>query len=117
MGPGFGPMERKFVAILAADVVGYSRHIHEAEEPTVSLLHLYLAIIEQHITSHKGRVFSRAGDSVLAEFISPVEAVRCAVLVQQEIEAENAKIPEERRMSFRIGIHSGDVVVDGPNLR
>jgi TolB-like protein/class 3 adenylate cyclase/Tfp pilus assembly protein PilF len=110
-------MERKFAAILAADVVDYSRHVDEAEEPAVSLLHDYLAVINQHVERHQGRVFSSAGDSVVAEFTSPVEAVRCAVDVQQAIESENAKITKIRSMRFRIGIHSGDVVIDGTNLQ
>jgi len=115
--PGGHLMDRKFAAILSADVVGYSRHIHEAEELTVSRLHDYLAIISERVEGHQGRVFGGAGDSMIAEFVSPVEAVRCAIDAQREIASENTKIVQQRRLNFRIGIHSGDVVIDGHNLQ
>jgi adenylate cyclase len=110
-------MDRKYAAILSADVVGYSRHIHEAEEPTVSRLHDYLSIVTQRVESHRGRIFGGAGDSIIAEFVSPVEAVRCAIDVQRDIASENAKIDDQHRMKFRIGVHSGDVLIDGQNLQ
>ncbi len=82
-------MERRLAAILAADVVGYSRLMEADEEATARRLSTYREIIEGLVTSHHGRVFGSAGDSIIAEFASPVEAVRCAVDIQRELEAHN----------------------------
>ena len=109
-------MERRLAAILAADVVGYSRLMEADEEATVTTLSTYREIIEGLVTSHHGRVFGRAGDSVIAEFASPVEAVRCAVDIQRELEAHNVNLAEDRRMRLRIGVNLGDVIVEGDNL-
>ncbi len=109
-------MERRLAVILAADVVGYSRLMEADEEATVGTLSTYREIIEGLVTSHHGRVFGSAGDSVIAEFASPVEAVRCAVDVQRELEAHNADLAEDRRMRLRIGVNLGDVIVEGDNL-
>jgi adenylate cyclase len=109
-------MERRLVAILAADVVGYSRLMEADEEATARTLSTYREIIEGLVASHHGRVFGSAGDSVVAEFASPVGAVRCAVATQRELEAHNADLPEDRRMRLRIGINLGDVMVEGDNL-
>ena len=109
-------VQRRIAAILAADVVGYSRLIGKDEETTLATLNGYLAVIDGLIATHTGRVFGSAGDSVIAEFASPVEAVRCATEIQLEINNRNAELPEANRMRFRIGINLGDVVVDGDNL-
>ena len=109
-------MERRLAVILAADVVGYSRLMEADEEATARTLSAYREIIDGQIAGHHGRVFGSAGDSVIAEFASPVEAVRCAVEIQREIEARNADLPEDRRMRLRIGINLGDVIVEGDNL-
>ncbi len=109
-------MERRLAAILAADVVGYSRLMEADEEATVGLLNTCWKFIDDRIDEHSGRVFGSAGDSVIAEFASPVEALRCAVEVQQELGKRNADLPEDRRMHFRIGINLGDVMVQGDNL-
>ncbi|MCH9051468.1 MAG: guanylyl cyclase [Proteobacteria bacterium] len=109
-------MERRLAAILAADVVGYSRLMEADEEATVRTLSTYREIIEGLVASHHGRVFGSAGDSVIAEFASPVEAVRCAVDIQRELEAHNVDLPEDRRMRLRIGVNLGDVIVEGDNL-
>jgi TolB-like protein/class 3 adenylate cyclase len=109
-------MERRLAAILAADVVGYSRLMEADEEATVRALGACREIIDGLVADHRGRVFGSAGDSVVAEFPSPVEAVRCAVDVQCELEAQNADLPEDRRMRFRIGVNLGDVIVEGENL-
>ena len=69
-----------------------------------------------YASAHKGRVFGSAGDSVIAEFASPVEAVRCATEIQLELDKRNADLPEPRRMRFRIGVNLGDVMVEGDNL-
>ncbi len=109
-------MERRLAAILAADVVGYSRLMEVNEEATVRKLNACRQIIDGLVADHRGRVFGSAGDSVIAEFPSPVEAVRCAVDIQQELEVHNADLPEDRRMRFRIGVNLGDVIVEGGNL-
>jgi class 3 adenylate cyclase len=101
---------------LAADVVGYSRLMEADEEATARTLSTYREIIVGLVASHHGRVFGSAGDSVIAEFASPVEAVRCAVDIQRELEAHNVDLPEDRRMRLRIGINLGDVIVEGDNL-
>ena len=109
-------VERRLAAILAADVVGYSRLMEADEEATLATLNVYRRFIDERIADHRGRVFGSAGDSVIAEFASPVEAVRCAVEIQQELETRNAELLEDRRMQFRIGINLGDVVAAGENL-
>ena len=108
--------ERRLAAILAADVVGYSQLMEADEEATIRTRHAYRNVIDGLVDDHRGRVFGSAGDSVVAEFASPVEAVRCAVDIQREVGARNADLPEDRRMRFRIGINLGDVVVEGEDL-
>ncbi len=109
-------MERRLAAILAADVVGYSRLMEADEEATLATLNAYRRFVDERIADHRGRVFGGAGDSVIAEFASPVEAVRCGVEIQQELESRNAELPEDRRMQFRIGVNLGDVMAEGENL-
>jgi adenylate cyclase len=109
-------MERRLAAILAADVVGYSRLMGEDEEATLLNLKAYRAIIDGLIGAHRGRVFGAAGDSVLAEFASPVEAVRCAVGVQQAMAARNSTVAEGQRLTFRIGVNLGDVMNEGSDV-
>lgn len=109
-------MKRRLAAILAADVAGYSRLMEVDEEATLRTLKEFREIIDALIARHDGRVFGSAGDSVLAEFASPVEAVRCAVEIQEENRKNNANLSEDRRMRFRIGVHLGDVMADGDNL-
>ncbi len=94
-------MERRLAAILAADVVGYSRLMGDDEESTLGTLKSHRSFIDAQIAHYGGRVFGSAGDSVVAEFASPVEAVRCAVEIQQEIAARNIALPEDKRM--RVG--------------
>ena len=109
-------VQRRLAAILAADVVGYSRLMEVDEETTLRTLKAYRQIIDGLVTIHSGRVFGAAGDSVIAEFASPVEAVRCAVEIQQNLEKSNADLPEDSLMLFRIGINLGDVMIDGDDL-
>jgi len=109
-------MQRRLAAILAADVVSYSRLMEDDEEATARTLSTYRDIIDGLVVSHHGRVFGSAGDSVIAEFASPVEAVRCAVEIQRDLEAHNVDLTEDRRMRLRIGINLGDVMVEGDNL-
>jgi class 3 adenylate cyclase len=86
------------------------------EEATLAALKAHREVIDGLIAQHQGRVFGSAGDSVIAEFASPVEAVRCATEMQLAIDRRNAEVPEANRLRFRIGINLGDVVVDGDNL-
>ncbi len=109
-------VERRLAAILAADVVGYSRLVGEDEEGTLRTLGACREVIDELVTEHRGRVFSSAGDSIVVEFASPVEAVRCAADIQRDLERRNADLPEDRRMRFRIGINLGDVIVEGEDL-
>ena len=109
-------MERRLAAILAADVVGYSRLMEADEEATVRALSACRQVIDRLVADHRGRVFGSAGDSVVAEFPSPVEAVRCAVDIQRDLEARNVDLPEDRRMRLRIGVNLGDVIAEGDNL-
>jgi len=108
--------QRRLATILAADVFGYSRLTAENEEDALRTLKAHRAVIDRLIARHDGRIFTTAGDSVLAEFGSAVEAVRCAITIQEELRVRNAQIDEKRRMDFRIGINVGDVLVDGNNL-
>ena len=109
-------VQRKLAAILSADVVGYSRLMGEDEEETHRTLTIYRGIIDRLIARHEGRIFTTAGDSLMADFGSAVEAVRCAVSIQEEVKVRNAELADDRKMMFRIGIHVGDVIVEGDNL-
>jgi TolB-like protein/class 3 adenylate cyclase/Tfp pilus assembly protein PilF len=102
--------KRKLSAILSADVAGYSRLMAEDEAATVKTIATYREIMASLIKQHRGRVVDSPGDNVLAEFSSVVDSVQCAVAVQNEIQARNAELPENRRMQFRIGINLGDVI-------
>jgi len=96
-------LERKLTAILCADVFGYSRLMGDDEEATLRTLSSHRKLIDTLIEKHRGRFVNSAGDSVLAEFASVVNAVQCAVEIQSTLKAENANLPSERRMEFRIG--------------
>jgi adenylate cyclase len=109
-------VKRKLAAILSADVQGYSRLMEEDEEGTIRTLRAYLEVISGFIQQHRGRVVSTGGDSVLAEFASVVDAVRCAVGIQEELKERNKDVAENRRMEFRIGVNLGDVVEEGDNI-
>ena len=102
---------RKIAAILAADVVGYSRLTGADEDRTLARLRaLRSDLIDPTIAVHHGRVVKRTGDGALVEFRSVVDAVRCAIEVQNGMVERNAGLPPERRIDFRIGIHLGDIV-------
>ena len=102
--------KRKLTSILSADVVGYSRLMEDDEAATVRTLTSYREVISTLIKQHNGIVVDSPGDNLLAEFVSVVDAVQCAVSVQNEINARNDQLPENRRMQFRIGINLGDVI-------
>jgi class 3 adenylate cyclase len=117
------PLERKLVAILAADVEGYSRMMEIDEEGTLAILSAHRTVTDELIAQHGGRIFNTAGDSVLAEFASVFSAIECAIDIQRELAKANEPIEEARRLRFRIGINVGDVMVkdgdifgDGVNI-
>src|SRR5262245_47017451 len=114
--PTSANIERKLTTILSADVQGFSRLMGEDEEATLHTLHAYREVTDTLIQQHRGRIVGTAGDSILAEFASVVDAVRCAVEIQQQLKARNAELPEHRHMKFRIGINLGDVMVDGEQI-
>jgi len=102
--------KRKLTAIFSADVAGYSRLMGEDEAATVKTLANCREVMASLIKQHRGRVVDSPGDNVLAEFVSVVDAVQCAVAVQKELQTRNAELPENRKMEFRIGINLGDVI-------
>jgi len=110
------PVKRKLAAIFAADVEGYSRLMGQDEVGTLRTLNRYRAIIDPLVASHRGRIFNTAGDSLVADFASAVDAVQCAVAVQDAIAKENADRPAGEQMRFRIGFHVGDIIVQADNL-
>lgn len=113
---GAANTKRRLTAILAADVAGYSRLMSEHEERTLRVLNQCLVIFRKLISQRNGRIFGGAGDSIIAEFPSSVEAVRCAVEIQKALALRNTESPKNECMQFRIGISMGDVIVEGDNL-
>src|SRR5713101_340972 len=109
-------VERKLAAILSADVKGYSRLMGEDEVTTIRTLTAYRAVMATQIHQHRGRVVDSPGDNLLAEFASIVDAVQCAVEIQEALKTRNADLPASRRMEFRIGINLGEVVVEGEKI-
>jgi adenylate cyclase len=116
-------LERRLVAILAADIVGYSRHMERDETAALATLSRLRVVADELIASHKGRITGTAGDSILAEFSSVVDALDCAVKIQAGVVATGEDQPPEQRMQFRIGVNVGDVMVkdgdifgDGVNI-
>jgi len=107
---------RKIAVILATDVVGYSTKMEENEDQTLKNLKVCRSIIDGLVKEYHGRIFNTAGDSVLVEFQSAVEAVICGSEFQNTIKERNNSVPEEEQMEFRIGINMGDVVIEGDNL-
>ncbi len=111
-------MERRLAAILASDVVGYSRLIRADEEGTLAALKgLRADLIDPTLAEHSGRIGKLMGDGMLAEVVSVVDAVRAAVETQRAVAERNADFPEGKRIEFRVGIHLGDVVIDGDDIQ
>jgi adenylate cyclase len=108
--------ERRLVAIFAADVDGYSRLVEQDESGTIQTLTAHREIMDRLIGAHGGRIANTAGDSVLAEFGSIVNAVQCAATVQEKLAEANKDVPDGHRVQFRIGIHVGDVIVRAGDL-
>jgi class 3 adenylate cyclase len=109
-------IQRILITVFVADFVGFSRLMAKAEDETVRLLKAHRGAVDGIIELHGGRIFNTAGDSILAEFRSPVEAVRSAVEVQEALRTRNLNIPDDRRLELRIGINLGDVVVQGSDF-
>jgi class 3 adenylate cyclase/CHASE2 domain-containing sensor protein len=109
-------VKRKLTAILSADVKGYSRLMGEDDVATVQALKDCRRIMASDIESHRGRIVDSPGDNLLAEFASVLDAVQCAVEIQQALDRRNAGLPENRQMKFRIGINVGDVIEDGSRI-
>ncbi len=109
-------VERKLTTILSADAVGYSRLMGEDEAATLATLKAHRAAMAEQIAAFKGRIVNTAGDAVLAEFVSVVNAVECAIAIQRNLSERNASLPDARRLHFRIGVNLGDVIVDGTDL-
>src|SRR3954454_15873184 len=116
MGPHEPKVERRLAAIFAADVAGYSRLMEQDEVGTLRTLTTHREIMDRLIVQHGGRIANTAGDSVLAEFPSVVDAVECSVAVQEKLGEANARVAEGKALRFRIGVHVGDVMVRGGDL-
>jgi class 3 adenylate cyclase len=110
------PLERKLVAILAADVASYSRLMEIDEEGTLATLSAFRLVTDRLISRHEGRICGTAGDSILAAFGSALAAVQCAVEIQNELAHENNDLEKDRRMQFRIGINVGDVMLKDDDI-
>src|ERR1700758_857853 len=108
---------RRLAAILALDVAGYSRLMGVDEEGTHERFKAHCQqLLDPKITEHRGRIVKNTGDGLLAEFPSVVDAVRCAAEVQRGMIDRNAETPADKRIGFRIGINSGDIIVDGNDI-
>jgi class 3 adenylate cyclase len=114
--PATPDLERKLATILSADVAAYSRLMAEDEELTLRTFRGHKEVFEKLVELHRGRVFNTAGDAILAEFGSAVEAVRCATEIQAALRTRNDQLPENRQVRFRIGVNLGDVMVQGQDL-
>ncbi len=111
------PVERRLAAILAADVAGYSRLMGADEEGTLERLKGHRReLVDPKVKEHRGRIVKTTGDGMLVEFPSVVDAVRCAVEVQRGMVDRNAEVPEDKRITFRIGVNLGDVIIDGDDI-
>ncbi|MFO1281499.1 MAG: adenylate/guanylate cyclase domain-containing protein [Burkholderiales bacterium] len=113
---GAEPFERRLATILMADIVGYSRLMEANEERTLRVFRGHREIFDALLKQHRGRIFNTAGDAVLAEFPSAVEAVRCATEIQSALSTRNDHLAADERMQFRIGVNLGDVIVQGTDL-
>jgi len=110
-------VDRRLAAILAADVAGYSRLMGADEEGTHRQLKVHRKeLIDPKITEHRGRIVKSTGDGILVEFVSVVDAVRCAVDIQRGMVERNAEIPTESRIELRIGINVGDIISDADDI-
>jgi formylglycine-generating enzyme required for sulfatase activity/class 3 adenylate cyclase len=112
-GPPNGVVPRRLVAIIAGDIVGYSRLMQQDEEGThARVMRIQRDLIEPTILEHRGRLVKTTGDGFIATFDSPVEAVRCSIVVQQNMVGRNASVPHDSRIEYRIGVNLGDVIIE-----
>src|SRR5262245_27448352 len=110
-------VDRRLAAILAADIAGYSRLMSIDEEGTLRQLKAHRKeLVDPKITEHRGRIVKTTGDGMLVEFVSVVDAVRCAVDVQRGMAERTAQLPPEKRIQFRVGINVGDIIIDGDDI-
>jgi adenylate cyclase len=110
-------LERRLAAILAADVAGYSRLMGADEEGTLARLKGHRrALVDPKIAEHRGRIVKTTGDGMLVEFASVVDTLRCAVEVQRDMAERNAEVPQDEHIEFRMGIHQGDIIIDGNDI-
>ena len=110
-------VERRLAAVLAADVAGYSRLMGRDEERTLANLKSFRkTLVDPAIAAHRGRIVKTTGDGMLVEFASAVDAARCAVEVQRGMAGQNADVPQDLRIKFRIGIHVGDIIIDDNDI-
>src|SRR5262245_28318670 len=110
-------MKRRLAAVLAADMVGYSRLMSADEEGAIARQKACRAeVVDPEIAKHNGRIVKTMGDGLLVEFASVVDAVRCAIDIQQRLAASEMDLPPDRRILFRIGINLGDIVIDGDDI-
>jgi class 3 adenylate cyclase len=114
--PATPDLERRLATILSADVAEYSRLMAEDEERTLRIFRGHSEVFNKLVTLHRGRVFNTAGDAILAEFGSAVEAVRCATEIQAALRTRNDQLPDDRQVRFRIGVNLGDVMVQKKDL-
>jgi adenylate cyclase len=104
-------------AVLAADVAGYSRLMGADEEGTLARLKAFRrSLVDPAIAAHRGRIVKTTGDGMLVEFASAVDAARLAVEVQRSMAGQNADVPQDNRIEFRVGIHVGDIIVDDNDI-
>ena len=114
---GRDKIDRRLAAILSADVVGYSRLMEADEAGTLAALQAHRAeLIDPAIAAHHGRIVKLMGDGLLVEFASAINAVECAVTVQQGMAVRNASVPDDRRIAFRVGVNLGDVIIEGDDI-
>src|ERR1700682_5932724 len=105
-------VERRLAAILAGDVAGYSRLMGTDEEGTLRQLKAHRKeLVDPKITEHRGHIVKTTGDGMLVEFVSVVDAVRCAVDIQRDMAERNTNVPAQTRIQFRIGINVGDIII------
>ena len=114
---GNGRLDRRLSAILAADIVGYSRLMGIDEEGTMGQFKVHCAdLFDPKLAQHHGRLVKTTGDGLLAEFASVVDALRCAVEVQRGMAERNAEVAPHQRLEFRIGVHVGDIIIEDGDI-
>src|SRR5512132_212768 len=110
-------VDRRLAAIFAGDIAGYGRLMGADEEGTLHQLKAHRKeLVDPKITEHRGRVVKTTGDGMLVEFVSVVDAVRCAVDIQRGMAERNSEVPPEKRIQFRVGLNVGDIIIDGDDI-